>query len=59
MGLLTFVLLFTTFCLIIWGAARPYEPEVIVKLRDLVHGQLKLEANLHLEQLMEYLFVPQ
>ncbi|PUZ62059.1 hypothetical protein GQ55_4G327800 [Panicum hallii var. hallii] len=31
LGFLTFVLLFTVFCLIIWGAARPYEPEVIVK----------------------------
>ncbi|OQU75886.1 hypothetical protein SORBI_3010G050900 [Sorghum bicolor] len=31
LGFLTFVLLFTTFCLIIWGAARPYEPEVVVK----------------------------
>jgi hypothetical protein len=33
LGFLTFVLLFTVFCLIIWGAARPYEPEVIVKVR--------------------------
>lgn len=32
LGFLTFVLLFTVFCLIIWGAARPYEPEVIVKV---------------------------
>ena len=32
LGFLTFVLLFTTFCLIIWGAARPYEPEVVVKV---------------------------
>ncbi|CAL5051227.1 unnamed protein product [Urochloa decumbens] len=31
LGFLTFVLLFTVFCLIIWGAARPYEPEVIIK----------------------------
>ena len=32
LGFLTFVLLFTVFCLVIWGAARPYEPEVIVKV---------------------------
>ncbi|CAM0912915.1 unnamed protein product [Alopecurus aequalis] len=31
LGFLSFVLLFTVFCLIIWGAARPYEPDVIVK----------------------------
>jgi len=31
LGFLTFVLLFTVLCLIIWGAARPYEPDVIVK----------------------------
>ncbi|PWZ07364.1 hypothetical protein Zm00014a_017006 [Zea mays] len=31
LGFLTFVLLFTVFCLVIWGAARPYEPEVVVK----------------------------
>ncbi|KAJ6797111.1 Uncharacterized protein M6B38_110105 [Iris pallida] len=28
---LAFVLLFTTFCLIIWGASRPYKPDVVVK----------------------------
>jgi hypothetical protein len=32
LGFLTFVLLFTVFCLVIWGAARPYEPEVVVKV---------------------------
>uniref|UniRef100_A0A1D1YF96 Late embryogenesis abundant protein LEA-2 subgroup domain-containing protein n=1 Tax=Anthurium amnicola TaxID=1678845 RepID=A0A1D1YF96_9ARAE len=26
-----FVLLFTVFCLIIWGASRPYNPDVVVK----------------------------
>ncbi|XP_006655820.1 uncharacterized protein LOC102712638 [Oryza brachyantha] len=31
LGFLSFVLLFTVFCLIIWGAARPYEPDVVVK----------------------------
>uniref|UniRef100_A0A0E0DXE9 Late embryogenesis abundant protein LEA-2 subgroup domain-containing protein n=1 Tax=Oryza meridionalis TaxID=40149 RepID=A0A0E0DXE9_9ORYZ len=31
LGFLCFVLLFTVFCLIIWGAARPYEPDVVVK----------------------------
>uniref|UniRef100_A0A0E0PTX1 Late embryogenesis abundant protein LEA-2 subgroup domain-containing protein n=1 Tax=Oryza rufipogon TaxID=4529 RepID=A0A0E0PTX1_ORYRU len=33
LGFLCFVLLFTVFCLIIWGAARPYEPDVVVKVR--------------------------
>jgi len=32
-GLLAFVLLFTTFCLIIWGASRPYKPDVVVKVK--------------------------
>uniref|UniRef100_A0A5B7A3H7 Uncharacterized protein n=1 Tax=Davidia involucrata TaxID=16924 RepID=A0A5B7A3H7_DAVIN len=31
MALLSFVLLFTVFCLIIWGAGRPYKAEVSVK----------------------------
>ncbi|KAK8608452.1 hypothetical protein V6N13_023875 [Hibiscus sabdariffa] len=31
MALLTFVVLFTVFCLIIWGASRPYKPEIVVK----------------------------
>ena len=31
-GFLAFVLLFTTFCLIIWGASRPYKPDVAVKV---------------------------
>lgn len=35
-ALLAFVLLFTAFCLIIWGASRPYKPEVVVKVRFLV-----------------------
>ncbi|KAK3219792.1 hypothetical protein Dsin_013762 [Dipteronia sinensis] len=30
-GILTFVLLFTVFCLIIWGASRPYKAEITVK----------------------------
>ncbi|KAI9107808.1 hypothetical protein K1719_021144 [Acacia pycnantha] len=30
-GLLSFVLLFTVFCLIIWGASRPFKPEITVK----------------------------
>ncbi|CAL9195863.1 unnamed protein product [Musa hybrid cultivar] len=31
LALLGFILLFTVFSLIIWGAARPYKPDVIVK----------------------------
>uniref|UniRef100_A0A5B7A784 Late embryogenesis abundant protein LEA-2 subgroup domain-containing protein n=1 Tax=Davidia involucrata TaxID=16924 RepID=A0A5B7A784_DAVIN len=31
MALFSFVLLFTVFCLIIWGASRPYKAEVTVK----------------------------
>ncbi|GMI78025.1 companion of cellulose synthase 1 [Hibiscus trionum] len=31
MALLTFVVLFTVFCLIIWGASRPYKAEIVVK----------------------------
>ncbi|XP_052180419.1 uncharacterized protein LOC127793754 [Diospyros lotus] len=31
LALFSFVLLFTVFCLIIWGAARPYKAEVIMK----------------------------
>ncbi|XP_074555937.1 uncharacterized protein LOC141811783 [Curcuma longa] len=31
LGFVSFVLLFTLFSLIIWGAARPYKPDVIVK----------------------------
>ncbi|XP_022887121.1 uncharacterized protein LOC111403010 [Olea europaea var. sylvestris] len=31
MGVCGFIVLFTVFCLIIWGAARPYKPEVSVK----------------------------
>ncbi|XP_039033510.1 uncharacterized protein LOC120169435 [Hibiscus syriacus] len=30
-ALLTFVALFTVFCLIIWGASRPYKAEIVVK----------------------------
>lgn len=30
-ALLSFVLLFTTFCLIIWGASRPYKAEITMK----------------------------
>lgn len=36
-GFVAFVLLFTTLCLIIWGAARPYKPDVVVKVRLHVH----------------------
>lgn len=32
-ALLTFVVLFTVFCLIIWGASRPFKAEVTVKVR--------------------------
>ncbi|KAK1434114.1 hypothetical protein QVD17_11032 [Tagetes erecta] len=31
MALFSFIVLFTILCLIIWGAARPYKPEVTVK----------------------------
>ncbi|KAJ8479718.1 hypothetical protein OPV22_023445 [Ensete ventricosum] len=31
LALISFILLFTVFSLIIWGAARPYKPDVIVK----------------------------
>ena len=31
-ALLGFVVLFTVFCLIIWGAARPFKAEVTVKV---------------------------
>ncbi|KAB2008078.1 hypothetical protein F383_31810 [Gossypium arboreum] len=30
-ALFTFVVLFTVFCLIIWGASRPYKAEILVK----------------------------
>ncbi|KAK8524929.1 hypothetical protein V6N13_015927 [Hibiscus sabdariffa] len=30
-ALLTFVVLFTVFCLIIWGASRPYKAEIVVR----------------------------
>lgn len=30
-ALLAFVLLFSVFCLIIWGASRPYKPDIVVK----------------------------
>ncbi|RWV94862.1 hypothetical protein GW17_00042563 [Ensete ventricosum] len=33
LALLSFVLLFTVFSLIIWGAARPYKAKVVVKLK--------------------------
>jgi hypothetical protein len=46
LGFLTFVLLFTTFCLIIWGAARPYEPEVIVKVYTI--------SQLHIHPCLEH-----
>jgi hypothetical protein len=32
-GLLFFVLLFTVFCLILWGASKAYKPEISVKVR--------------------------
>lgn len=32
MGILSFVVLFTVFCLIIWGASRPYKAEITVKV---------------------------
>lgn len=31
-ALFSFVLLFTTFCLIIWGASRPYKAEITMKV---------------------------
>lgn len=32
LAFLAFVLMFTTFCLIIWGASRPYKADVVVKV---------------------------
>lgn len=32
MALGWFIVLFTVFCLIIWGAGRPYKPEVAVRV---------------------------
>jgi hypothetical protein len=32
LGFLSLVLLFTVICLIVWGAARPYVPEIVVKV---------------------------
>lgn len=32
MALGGFIVLFTVFCLIIWGAGRPYKPEVAVRV---------------------------
>lgn len=32
LALLSFVVLFTVFCLIIWGAGRPFKAEVTVKV---------------------------
>ena len=32
----TFVVLFTVFCLIIWGASRPYKAEVTVRVSKLI-----------------------
>jgi hypothetical protein len=55
MGLLTFVLLFTTFCLIIWGAARPYEPEVVVKVHSPFMDNWSLMNLIYLLSLI-YLF---
>lgn len=31
-GFLFFVLLFTIFCLILWGASKAYKPEILVKV---------------------------
>ena len=35
-GFLFFVLLFTVFCLILWGASKAYEPEISVKVSFLL-----------------------
>jgi len=35
-ALLSFVFLFTVFCLIIWGASRPYKAEIMVKVCQLL-----------------------
>lgn len=32
MAFLGFVVLFTVFCLIIWGAGRPFKPDVAVRV---------------------------
>jgi hypothetical protein len=33
LALFSFALLFTTFCLIIWGASRPYKAEISMRVR--------------------------
>jgi hypothetical protein len=35
-ALLSFVFLFTVFCLIIWGASRPYKAEIMIKVCQLL-----------------------
>lgn len=34
---LFFVLLFTVFCLILWGASKAYKPKISVKVRSKFH----------------------
>jgi hypothetical protein len=42
LGLLSFVLLFTVICLIVWGAARPYVPDVTVKVCTSIYSCIHL-----------------
>lgn len=49
MALLSFVVLFSVFCLIIWGAGRPYKPQVSVKV-----CLLKLITHLFKSYLLKY-----
>jgi len=47
-ALLSFVFLFTVFCLIIWGASRPYKAEIMVKVCQLLvsHSLLYLVCSI-------------
>ncbi|TYI05512.1 hypothetical protein ES332_A10G093600v1 [Gossypium tomentosum] len=53
-ALFTFVVLFTVFCLIIWGASRPYKAEILVKVclverkkrKELTKSGKKINQNL-------------
>ncbi|XP_065865414.1 uncharacterized protein [Euphorbia lathyris] len=42
-GFFIFVLLFTTFCLILWGASKSYKPQIIVK--NMVFHNLNVQAG--------------
>ena len=54
-ALTSFVLLFTVFCLIIWGASRPYKAEVSVKVCYIL--SLELFDNFTFEHVL-FLIIP-